>query len=71
MYLASYENNKPCIIENLPDINLLNSLGLRKGSKVSIKSRQFFGGPLVVQIGTRCVAIDKKIAEQIVIKEVH
>ncbi len=68
MCLAKYESNMPCIIEQLPEGGLLNSMGLRKGSKVSIKSRQFFGGPLVVQYGSRCLAIDKKIAEQILVK---
>ncbi len=46
----------------------MNSLGLRKGSKVSVRSRQFFGGPLVVQYDSRSLAIDKKIAEQIPVK---
>ncbi|MCS3924604.1 FeoA family protein [Methanosalsum natronophilum] len=70
MDLANYRKGKPCIIEHMPKNNLLNSMGIREGSRVSIKSRQLFGGPLVIQYGSRCLAIDKKIAEKIKIKEV-
>ncbi|MGF7184383.1 ferrous iron transport protein A [Desulfitispora alkaliphila] len=63
--------NKDCyIIDKLPQIGLLNSLGMREGAVVSIMSKQPLGGPVVVKLGGRCLAISKDVAEQITVKEV-
>ncbi len=70
MPLYSLKAKQNCVIENLPEIDLLHFLGLRKGLQVSILSRQPFGGPVVVQCGKRSVAISKEVAEQIEVKEV-
>ncbi|MBB5022512.1 FeoA family protein [Desulfurispira natronophila] len=53
----------------IPTHPLLSSLGLRQGSQVSIVSRQPLGGPIVIRLGQRCLAIARDIAEQIQIQE--
>lgn len=58
------------MVENLPNSHLLKVLGIRKGTKLVIQSKQPFKGPVVVKVGNRSVAIDYDVAKEIVIKEV-
>lgn len=58
------------MIEKLPSNHLLKSLGVREGITVSVMSRQPLGGPIVIQIGKRSIAIARDVAEQIVVREV-
>lgn len=58
------------MVENLPNSHLLKVLGIRKGAKLVIQSKQPFKGPVVVKVGNRSVAIDYDVAKEIVIKEV-
>jgi ferrous iron transport protein A len=71
MSLYAIKKEQRCIIENLPQMGLLKSLGLREGIHVAIKSRQPMGGPVIVQVGRRCVAIAQEIAEHIQVREVN
>lgn len=59
-----------CIIELIPNNQLLRSLGLREGLEININTKQLFGGPVVVSIGKRSIAISKEIAEHILVREV-
>lgn len=70
--MSIYHLNKSsrCIIEKMPEIALLKSLGLRTGMTVSIKSRLPFGGPIVVQMGNRSIAVARDIAKDILVKQV-
>lgn len=70
MTLDKFCCNQKCLIKKLPKIKLLNFLGVREGISISIKSVQPFGGPIVIRVGNRDVAISKEIAEQIEVKEV-
>ncbi len=70
MCLYNISCAKCCIIKKLPQVKLLNSLGLREGLTVSVKTVQPFGGPIVVSVGNRSIAIAKDIAEQIEVNEV-
>lgn len=70
MSLYKINSAKRYIIEKIPQIKLLSFLGLREGLTVSVKTIQPFGGPIVIQVGNRCIAISKEIAEQIDVKEV-
>lgn len=45
-----------------PDHSCLNALGIRNGKRVRMETRQPFGGPLLVSIDGRKVAIDPGIA---------
>lgn len=69
MTLYDLQNNNKCIIKKMPLINLLYSLGLREGLSISITTRQPLGGPIVVQMGNRNIAIAKDIAKKIQVKE--
>lgn len=61
---------KKCIIETIPNNQLLRALGLREGLEININTKQLFGGPIVVSIGKRSIAISKEIAQDIVVREV-
>ncbi len=70
MVLTNGKKSSTYCIENLPNSHLLKVLGFRKGTKLSIQSKQPFKGPIVVKVGNRSVAIDYDIANEILIKEV-
>ena len=57
-------------IKDLPNLHLLKVLGVREGIKFTIQSKQPFGGPTVVRIGNRSIAIAKDIAKDILVQEV-
>ncbi len=69
MCLYNLNNNSKCTVESAPSNGLLRSLGIRKGISLSIMTRQLAGGPIVVQIGRRSIAIGRDVAEQIIVKE--
>jgi len=57
-------------LARLPKIPLLESLGLRKGTMVSINGRIKLGGPVLLRVENAfVVAIGKDIATQILVKE--
>ncbi|TYQ13063.1 UNVERIFIED_CONTAM: ferrous iron transport protein A [Acetivibrio alkalicellulosi] len=68
--LSNIKKSTDCIIEKLPAIGLLNSLGLRKGTMISSMTIQPFGGPVVIRIGRRSVALSRDIAEKIEVRQV-
>ncbi len=49
-------------VRSCPDHSCLNALGIRKGKRIRMESRQPFGGPFLVSIEGRQVAIDPDIA---------
>ncbi len=65
MSLYDIEMNRSYIIESLPTIDLVHAMGIRIGQPISMLSRQPFGGPVVVQIGSRCIALGKDVAREI------
>ena len=71
MALYELHQHDSCTIKHLPNIHLLHSMGLRPGIPVSIVSKQPLGGPIVIQIGARCVALGKDVAEQIEISNIR
>lgn len=58
---------KQAVIVSVPKHSLLAPLGLRKGKKVVFKGKQPWGGPIVVAIDHRNVAIARKLAQEITI----
>ena len=63
--------NKTLQVVKIPDIGLMESLGLRPGTLLTIKNKYGFGGPVLLRIGeTFTVAVGKDIAKQVVVKEV-
>lgn len=70
MSLTELKTNQRCVIQKLPELKLLNSLGIREGTTVTVMSRQPLKGPLVVQLGRRCIALGRDITDQIFVGEV-
>lgn len=70
MSLYKLEKTRSCIIDRMPAVALLNSLGIREGIAVSVVAKQPLGGPIVVECGTRSIAIARDVAEQILVREV-
>jgi len=58
-------------VASIPQIGLLENMGLRIGTKITVKNRYALGGPVLLVVeGAYCVAIGKDIAQQIAVKEV-
>ncbi len=70
MSLCQLKKKNRCIIEKLPAIRMLKALGLQEGMCISVICKQPWGGPIVIEAGTRNIALDKNLAAQIVVKEV-
>lgn len=58
------------IVESVPKADLLPSLGIYPKSLIRKNYKYSFGGPVVVKVGSREVAIGKDIAEHILVSEV-
>ena len=55
---------------SVPDIGLLESLGIRAGSKITVQNRYALGGPVLLQVESAySVALGKDIAKQIEVAE--
>lgn len=67
VYLA--ESHKEYIVEKLPTVGLLPCLGIYPKSRVKKSYRYRFGGPVVLTVGNREVAVGKDIASHIIVKE--
>ena len=52
-------------IKELPENPLLPCLGLREGKPVQMITRQKFGGPLVIKMNGRSIAISRTLARRI------
>lgn len=53
-----------------PEIYLLSILGVREGIIFEVQSIHPLGGPVVVKVGNRSIAIARDVAEDILVKEV-
>ena len=53
------------IIDCVPDKAMAPMLGLRKGKKLRVITRQKFGGPIVVEIDGRRIALSRTLAGKI------
>ncbi|MCL1878319.1 MAG: ferrous iron transport protein A [Defluviitaleaceae bacterium] len=57
-------------VASVPDIGLLQGIGLRVGTRVVVQNRYTFGGPVVLKVEDAfCVAIGKDVATQIAVTE--
>ncbi len=57
-------------VEEIPDPPLLLPLGFRRGREVTPVMRQPLGGPLIVEVAGRRVAISREIARGIKVSDV-
>ena len=54
----------------VPQIGLLEGMGLRIGTKVTVQNRYAFGGPVLLRVeDAYCIALGKDIAQQITVRE--
>jgi len=57
-------------VVSVPEITLLNSIGIRAGLHIRVQSHYFFGGPVLLRVEeTYTVALGKQIANQIFVEE--
>jgi len=58
-------------VASIPNVGLLQSIGLRTGSKVAVQHRFGLGGPVLLRVeDSFAVAIGKDVAKQISVREV-
>jgi Fe2+ transport system protein FeoA len=58
-------------IKSVPDISLLNNLGIHAGTLVTVQNRYAFGGPVVLRVEEAyTVAIGKDVAKQVMVAAV-
>jgi ferrous iron transport protein A len=65
--LSSLAQGGRARVIDIPEHPLLYALGLRPGKVVESQGCQLFGGPLMIKVGDRKVAIGKKIANEITV----
>ena len=59
-------------VASLPRIQLLENMGLRVGTNVTLQNRYGFGGPVLLRVeGAYSLAIGKDIAQQIAVCETN
>ena len=57
-------------VASVPQIGLLEGMGLRIGTKVTVQNRYGLGGPVLLRVeGAYSVALGKDIAQQIAVRE--
>ncbi|MCL2438469.1 MAG: ferrous iron transport protein A [Coriobacteriia bacterium] len=57
-------------VVSVPEIGLLQGLGIRSGTRVALQDRYAFGGPALLSIeDTYTVALGKDVASQIAVQE--
>lgn len=69
--IYSVDVNKEYVVEEVPQAGLLPCLGIYPKSRVRKSYRYKMGGPVLLQVGNREVAVGKDIADQILVKEVE
>ena len=68
-----YEVSDKCTFQvvSVPNIALLQNLGLRAGTQATLQNRYKLGGPVLLRVeDTYSIALGKDIAEQIAVREV-
>ena len=58
-------------VASVPQIPLLENMGLRIGTQITLQNRYALGGPVLLRVeGAYSVALGKEIAQQIAVEEV-
>ncbi|NLW56814.1 MAG: ferrous iron transport protein A [Firmicutes bacterium] len=56
-------------VSDVPNVKILNSLGFYPGTLIHKKKRYRLGGPVLVNLATREIALGKDIASAILVEE--
>lgn len=67
--LYTAPDNCSYTVSNVPDVKILSSLGIFPGTVIYKKKRYKLGGPVLIRLATREIALGKDIATAIAIKE--
>ncbi|MCL2019540.1 MAG: ferrous iron transport protein A [Oscillospiraceae bacterium] len=71
LYLYNADRKRKFSIISTPKISLLENLGIREGTTVSVQSRHPWGGPVLLRVeDAYSLAVDKDVAKQIEVREV-
>lgn len=71
MSLYHGKKDRRYLIQKLPSFELLNILGIREGIEVYMETKQPLGGPVVIRVGNRSIAVAKTIAKQVQVEELE
>jgi len=72
MNLYQGKKHRSFQVASVPQIPLLESMGLRIGTNITLKNRYAFGGPVLLRVeGAYSIALGKDIAQQIAVREVQ
>ena len=71
MNLYQSKKNRIYKVISVPDIELLENLGLRNDSMITVKARYALGGPVYLRVEDAFnIALGKDVATQITVREV-
>ena len=71
--MSLYEARKQGVFQvaSVPQIQLLENMGLRTGTQITVQNRYKLGGPVLLLVeNSYNIALGKDIAQQITVKEV-
>jgi len=69
--LYKVKKNGTFSVVSVPEIGLLESMGLREGTQILVQNRYAFGGPVLLKVADAyCVALGKDIAKQITVRPI-
>jgi ferrous iron transport protein A len=66
MFLNMHKNKEYVFIRSCPANEFLSLMGVKAGIKVLIVTKQPIGGPVVIRIDQRDIAIDSELAKEII-----
>ena len=68
--LYQAEKRRSLLVKSAPCISLLENLGVRPGTRLTIQNRYFLGGPVLLKVeDTYIIALGKDIAKQITVEK--
>ncbi len=70
MHLYAGKKHQKYILNDCPNDQLLFAMGIRNGLTVSVVAKQPIGGPIIIRVKNREIAIDKALACHITAKAV-
>lgn len=68
--LYDVKKSKKCRVKSIPDIPLLESLGISNDTIITVNNKYAFGGPVLLKVDTATIAVGKDVAEKILVEEV-
>ena len=70
--LYKANKNSDFQVVSVPEIGLLENLGVRTGTQITLRNRYALGGPVLLRVeGAYSIALGKDIAKQITVREVR